>query len=190
MGRSEKYLIWKDLFADPISRDTTCTGACLSSKPQNLHYRGYESEREKVPSKHRPNTNPQASDPQNLPSVPRVELRYQLHFTFPSVRSPADLAGGSTVFRDQLYKHFETVPSGDFEAFTNKLIQAGSALEFLKYADTLFEILFVGGLLQPGGNYIDDGSPICSWAIVNAKEPASSDELKKYIDVQNKLIRR
>ena len=97
---------------------------------------------------------------------------------------------GSTVFRDQLYKHIETVPPGDFDAFTNKLIQAGSTLEFLKYADPLFEILFAGGLLQPGGNYIDDGSPVCPWAIVNAKEPASAEELKKYIDVQNKLIRR
>ncbi|KAF9653825.1 ARM repeat-containing protein [Thelephora ganbajun] len=95
-----------------------------------------------------------------------------------------------TVFRDQLYKHFETIPPGDFEAFTNKLIQAGSTLEFLKYADALFEILFVGGLLQPGGSYIDDGSPICPWAIVNANDPASAEELKKYIDVQNKLIRR
>lgn len=97
---------------------------------------------------------------------------------------------GSAVFRDHLYKHFETVPPGDFEAFTSKLIQAGSSLEFLKYADTLFEILFAGGLLQPGGSYIDDGSPVCPWAIVNAKDPASADDLKKYIDVQNKLIRR
>lgn len=96
---------------------------------------------------------------------------------------------GSTVFRDQLYKHFETVPSGDFDAFSTKLTQAGSTLEFLKYADALFEILFVGGLLQPGGSYIDDGSPICSWAIVNAT-PASADNLKKYVDVQNQLIRR
>jgi hypothetical protein len=95
----------------------------------------------------------------------------------------------SAVFRDQLYKHFETVPSGDFDAFTNKLIQAGSTLEFLKYADPLFEILFVGGLLQPGGSYVD-GTPTCPWAIVNAEEPASVEKLKKYIDVQNKLIRR
>jgi len=115
----------------------------------------------------------------------RLTLLYFL--IYPWVRK---LRSGSAVFRDQLYKHFETVPSGDFEAFTNKLIQAGSTLEFLKYADALFEILFVGGLLQPGGSYIDDGSPICSWAIVNAHEPASTDDLKKYIDVQNKLIRR
>jgi len=54
----------------------------------------------------------------------------------------------------------------------------------------LFEILFVGGLLQPGGSYVDDGSPICPWAIVNAKDPDEVDEFKKYIDVQNKLIRR
>ena len=111
------------------------------------------------------------------PPIPLYSLIYK-----PRPQSP--------VFRDQLYKHFETVPIGDFEAFTNKLIQAGSTLEFLKYADSLFEILFVGGLLQPGGSYIDDGSPVCPWAIVNSKDPASTEELKKYIDVQNKLIRR
>lgn len=167
-------------------------GGCLSSKPQNLHCRGLESKLEKAPSKRKPSTNPQASHLQNFRSAPVVEPSdhrliplYSLIYSsvYKHRRKPA-------VFRDQLYKHFETVPAGDFEAFTNKLIQAGSSLEFLKYADPLFEILFVGGLLQPGGSYIDDGSPICPWAIVNAKEPASAEELKKYIDVQNKLIRR
>ena len=62
------------------SLDTTCTGACLSSKSQNLHYRGYESEREKAPSKHRPNTNPQASYSKNLPPTPMVELRSTLPY--------------------------------------------------------------------------------------------------------------
>ena len=38
----------------------------------------------------------------------------------------------------------------------NKLVQAGSTLEFLKYSEQLFELLFVGGLLQPGGSYLDD----------------------------------
>ena len=162
-------------------------GGCLSSKPQNLHYRGYESKREKAPSKRKPNTNPQASRSKSPRSVVELRDHHLTPLTHPWACEPRL---EPTVFRDQLYKHFETVPPGDFEAFTNKLIQAGSSLEFLKYADTLFEILFVGGLLQPGGSYIDDGSPICPWAIVNAKEPASTDELKKYIDVQNKLIRR
>lgn len=108
----------------------------------------------------------------------------------PQISSAISDADCLLVFRDQLYKHLETVPPEDFDAFTNKLIQAGGQLELLKYAEALFEILFVGGLLQPGGNYIDDGAPSCSWAIVNAKEPASVDDLKKYVDVYNKLIRR
>ncbi|KAK1232296.1 hypothetical protein PQX77_004547 [Marasmius sp. AFHP31] len=95
-----------------------------------------------------------------------------------------------TVFRDQLYKHLENVPEGDFDAFTTKLIQAGSTLEFLKYADPLFEIILVGGLLQPGGSYYDDGAPVSPFTIFNAKEPAEIEDLKKYVDVLNKLIRR
>ena len=37
-----------------------------------------------------------------------------------------------------------------------KLVQAGVTLEFLRYYEQLFELLFVGGLLQPGGSYLDD----------------------------------
>ncbi|KAF5393331.1 hypothetical protein D9757_000581 [Collybiopsis confluens] len=95
-----------------------------------------------------------------------------------------------SVFRDQLYKHLETVPEADFDSFTTKLIQAGSTLEFLKYADPLFEIILVGGLLQPGGSYVDDGAPISPFTIFNAKDPAEVEEMKKYVDVLNKLIRR
>ncbi|KAF8530523.1 hypothetical protein BU17DRAFT_35813 [Hysterangium stoloniferum] len=95
-----------------------------------------------------------------------------------------------TVFRDQLYKHIDTVPEGDFDNFTNKLVQAGSTLEFLKYADALFEILLAGGLLQPGGSYVDDGAPPSPFSILQAKEPVEVDDMKKYIDVLNKLIRR
>jgi len=93
-------------------------------------------------------------------------------------------------FRDQLYKHLETVPEYDFDSFTTKLVQAGGTLEFLKYADALFEILLVGGLIQPGGSYVDDGAPVSPFTIFNAKEPAEVDDIKKYIEVLNKLIRR
>ena len=94
------------------------------------------------------------------------------------------------VFRDQLYKHLETVPAGDFDGYTNKLVQAGSTLEFHKYAEALFEILLVGGLLQPGGGYIDDGAPPSPFSIFNAKEPVEVADIKKYVEVFNKLIRR
>lgn len=94
------------------------------------------------------------------------------------------------VFRDQLYKHLETVQENDFDSFSTKLIQAGSTLEFLKYADALFEILLVGGLIQPGGSYVEDGAPVSPFTIFNAKEPADVDDIKRYIEVLNKLIRR
>lgn len=96
----------------------------------------------------------------------------------------------SIVFRDQLYKHLETVPANDFEGVTNKLVQAGGTLEYLKYADALFEILLIGGLLQPGGNYLDDGAPPSPFSILKAKEPVEVADVKLYIDVLNKLIRR
>ncbi|EPT04903.1 hypothetical protein FOMPIDRAFT_1021680 [Fomitopsis schrenkii] len=95
-----------------------------------------------------------------------------------------------TIFRDQLYKHLETVPDNDFEGVTNKLVQAGSTLEYLKYADALFEILLIGGLLQPGGSYLDDGAPPSPFSILKAKEPVEVADVKLYIDVLNKLIRR
>lgn len=94
------------------------------------------------------------------------------------------------MFRDQLFKYLETVQEGDFDSFANKLIQAGSTLEFLKYADVLFEIILVGRLIQPGGNYVEDGAPVSPFTIFNAKEPPTVEDLKKYVEVLNKLIRR
>lgn len=94
------------------------------------------------------------------------------------------------VFRDQVYKHLETATPGDFDSYTAKLIYAGSILEFNKYADSLFEILLVGGLLQPGGSYIDDGAPPSPFSLFNASEPPQVAEIKQYIDVLSKLIRR
>ena len=60
----------------------------------------------------------------------------------------------------------------------------------MKYADALFEILLVGGLLQPGGQYVDDGTPLSPFAIINAKEPVEVADVKQYVEVLNKLIRR
>ncbi|CCM05450.1 uncharacterized protein FIBRA_07669 [Fibroporia radiculosa] len=93
-----------------------------------------------------------------------------------------------TVFRDQLYKHIETVPKDDFDGFANKLVQAGSTLEFLKYADVLFEILLAGGILQPGGNYVEDGAPQSPFSIVSAKEPVEVADIKRYIEYLQKPL--
>ncbi|CCA73080.1 hypothetical protein PIIN_07034 [Serendipita indica DSM 11827] len=95
-----------------------------------------------------------------------------------------------SIFRDQLYKHLETVSPDDFEGYANKLNLAGSQLEFLKYSDALFEILLVGGLLQPGGTYVEDNAPRSPFTILNAPEPVETAEIKKYAEVFNKLLRR
>ncbi|KAH9855107.1 eukaryotic translation initiation factor 5C [Lenzites betulinus] len=94
------------------------------------------------------------------------------------------------VFRDQVFKHLENVPPSDFDAVTNKLVQAGGTLEYLKYADALFELLIVGGLLQPGGQYVEDGAPLSPFSVLNAKEPVEVADVKQYVEVMNKLIRR
>ncbi|KAF8757204.1 eIF4-gamma/eIF5/eIF2-epsilon [Rhizoctonia solani] len=96
----------------------------------------------------------------------------------------------AAVFRDQVYKYLEPVQSGDFEGYTKELVAAGGTLEYLKYADALFEILIVGGLLQPGGNFLDDGAPKSPFSVANVPEPVQIDEVKKYVEVFNKLIRR
>lgn len=96
----------------------------------------------------------------------------------------------SAVFRDQLLSQLEAVPASDFEAVSNRLIQAGSTLEYSKYADALFEILFVGRLLQPGGTFLEDGAPPSPFAVVNAKEPTEITDIRPYVDVLHKVLRR
>jgi hypothetical protein len=100
------------------------------------------------------------------------------------------LSPNPLVFRDQLFKYLENIPENDFDAVANTLAQAGSTLEYLKYADALFEILLAGRLIQPGGGFIEDGAPLPPFSISRAKEPAQVDDLKRYVEVLNKLIRR
>ena len=60
-------------------------------------------------------------------------------------------------FRDALLLHLALLPTPlTTDALVAKLVSAGSTLEFLKYYEQLFELLFVGGLLQPGGSYLDE----------------------------------
>jgi len=60
-------------------------------------------------------------------------------------------------FRDALLLHLSLLPAPpSTEPLVAKLVQAGSSLEYIKYSEQLFELLFVGGLLQPGGSYLDD----------------------------------
>jgi hypothetical protein len=61
-----------------------------------------------------------------------------------------------TAFRDSLLTYLISLPSDATpDAILAKLVLAGSQLELLKYSDAFFEVLICGGLLQPGGSYLD-----------------------------------
>jgi hypothetical protein len=45
-------------------------------------------------------------------------------------------------------------------------------------------------LLQPGGSFVDDGAPISPFTLANAKPPVDVGDIKNYVEVINKLIRR
>ncbi|WFD36416.1 hypothetical protein MCUN1_003295 [Malassezia cuniculi] len=91
-------------------------------------------------------------------------------------------------FRDALFKFLETVQPGDWEGYVSSLDKAGNTLDYRKYADQLFEVLILGGLLAPGGMIVDD-VPSSPFAVFQAKSAAIED-VRPYVDVMEKMIRR
>jgi hypothetical protein len=70
-----------------------------------------------------------------------------------------------------------------------KLVQAGTSLEFLKYSEQLFENLVVGGLLQPGGSYLDDKrSPF--YILQDQSELGDWNPVKGIVEVLQRVIQR
>ncbi|AFR94872.1 hypothetical protein J008_02731 [Cryptococcus neoformans] len=94
-------------------------------------------------------------------------------------------------FRDALLLHLALLPHPiTKDALVAKLVQAGSTLEFLKYSEQLFELLFVGGLLQPGGSYLDDKrSPVYILQPDDAPD-AFQDGVKGMIEVLKRVMQR
>lgn len=92
-------------------------------------------------------------------------------------------------FRDQLLKFLETVPQDDFDGYVAALDKGGNTLEYRKYCDQLFEILITGGLLAPGGSYLDEDAPLSPFSIFGAKSTEVKD-VKPYVDTIEKVIRR
>lgn len=98
-------------------------------------------------------------------------------------------------FRDALLLHLALLPDPPTtDALTSKLVQAGSTLEFLKYYEQVFELLFVGGLLQPGGSYLDDKrSPVYIIKPEPSEDGTSNIENggpKGIVEVLKKVIQR
>ncbi|RXK36793.1 hypothetical protein M231_05954 [Tremella mesenterica] len=86
-------------------------------------------------------------------------------------------------FRDALLLHLFLLPTPiTVDSLVAKLVQAGATLEFLRYYEQLFEVLFLGGLLQPGGSYLDDKrSPVYIVKEGEREGPMIVETLKRVI---------
>ncbi|XP_052273928.1 eIF5-mimic protein 2-like [Dreissena polymorpha] len=67
-----------------------------------------------------------------------------------------------------------------------------SKLDYRRYADVLFDVLFAGGQLAPGGSILEDPdqSKVCRTDICVFGCEADRNKLKGYFEVFNKLLRR
>jgi hypothetical protein len=94
-------------------------------------------------------------------------------------------------FRDAVLQGFNEA-GGDLDKLSKYLDSAGAKLDYRRYADTLFDILFAGGILAPGGTIVED---------VEGDRPFRTDfclfhskndhkDLRSFYEVFFKLIRR
>ncbi|XP_050405785.1 eIF5-mimic protein 2 [Patella vulgata] len=95
------------------------------------------------------------------------------------------------VFRDAIIQGLNETGS-DLEQVAKFLDSAGGRLNYRRYADVLFNVLFAGGHLAPGGSLIEEAEPdkpfqtdVCVF-----KTEESVDKLKDFYEVLYKLLRR
>lgn len=94
-------------------------------------------------------------------------------------------------FRDAIVQGLNEAGK-DIDQITKFLDAAGGKLNYRRYAEALFDILFAGGILAPGGSIVEDGDPgkpfktdICIFA---CEEDYQS--IKAQYEIFYKLIRR
>ena len=69
------------------------------------------------------------------------------------------------------------------------MIQAGSKLDFRRYAEALFDILITGGILAPGGTIIDENNAVNSkLCIFNTEEDVES--MRNMTDIFERMTRQ
>lgn len=91
-------------------------------------------------------------------------------------------------FRDQIVAGLNEANS-DFEQASKFLIQAGSKLDFRRYAEALFDILITGGILAPGGNVITDSNgATAKLCVFNTNEDLES--MRALIQMFERMIRQ
>ncbi|KAI8148699.1 armadillo-type protein [Fennellomyces sp. T-0311] len=91
------------------------------------------------------------------------------------------------VFRDQLLSQLNSIEKDNFEEISAYLDTAGNTLDYRKYSDSLFEILFTGGIIEPGG-IINVNAARSDFSIFSS--PDDAQVIKQHVNVFNKVIRR
>jgi len=96
-----------------------------------------------------------------------------------------------SAFRDSILQGFNEA-GVDLEQVSNFLDKSGSRLDYRRYAETLFDILFAGGILAPGGSIVEDADPtkVSRTDICVFSSSEDVEGLKEYYTIFNKLIRR
>lgn len=96
-----------------------------------------------------------------------------------------------SAFRDAIIQGLNET-GADLEQVSKFLDVSGAKLDYRRYSDVLFDILFAGGQLAPGGSIVQDPdstrvsrTDVCVFGCTDDRA-----ELKKFYDVFNKLIRR
>ncbi|KAK7092581.1 eIF5-mimic protein 2-like [Littorina saxatilis] len=95
-------------------------------------------------------------------------------------------------FRDAIIQGLNET-GGDLEKVTKFLDVAGSRLNYRRYAEVLFDVLFAGGILAPGGFIVEEGDttkPSRTDVCVFKCDEATHDKIKGFYEVFYKLIRR
>ncbi|KAI9353379.1 armadillo-type protein [Zopfochytrium polystomum] len=90
------------------------------------------------------------------------------------------------VFRDSL---LALIPEDcDIDTYVGVLEGAADKLDYKRYAEPLFEFFFIGGLVAPGGQIVDDGARLNPYSIFACDD--SIAPIKQRVEILNKLIRR
>lgn len=95
-----------------------------------------------------------------------------------------------SAFRDALLQGLREAGQ-DVELKIKFLDTAGAKLDYRRYAETLFDVLFAGGILAPGGTFLQDaGEKVSVYEHCVFKCDDDIKALKAHYDVLYKLIRR
>jgi len=76
---------------------------------------------------------------------------------------------------------------GNLDAVTKKLDASVDTLDFKRYAEVLFDVLFTGGMLDAGGEHAEGVELSLVYLFLQDDDPAA---IKKYVEIFNLLIRR